>query len=73
MMVRCFILVHTKTYEIYWNDWDDPKGFHVFDTDTRELERIVNPHKIFNKIYYDDTEESISTMSMILVNIKISM
>ena len=42
-------------YEIYWNDWDDPKGFHVFDTDTRELERIVNPHKIFNKIYYDDT------------------
>ena len=45
-------------YEIYWNDWDDPKGFHVFDTETRELERIVNPHKIFSKIYYDD-----STMS----------
>ena len=45
-------------YEIYWNDWDDPKGFHVFDTKTRELERIVNPHKIFSKIYYDD-----STMS----------
>ena len=42
-------------YEIYWNDWDDPKGFHVFDTDKRELERIVNPHKIFSKIYYDDT------------------
>ena len=40
------------------NDWDDPKGFHVFDTDTREIERIVNPHKIFSKIYYDD-----STMS----------
>ena len=45
-------------YEIYWNDWDDPKGFHVFDTETRELERIVNPHKIFTKIYYDDSTRS---------------
>jgi DNA repair exonuclease SbcCD nuclease subunit len=42
-------------YEIYWNDWEDPKGFHVFDTETRELERIVNPYNIFSKIYYDDT------------------
>lgn len=42
-------------YEIYWNDWNDPKGFHVFDTDTREIERIENPHKIFSKIYYDDS------------------
>ena len=43
-------------YEIYWNDFDDPKGFHIFDTDTRELERIVNPYTLFEKIYYDDTE-----------------
>ena len=42
-------------YEIYWNDWEDPKGFHVFDTETRELERIVNPYNIFNKIYYNDS------------------
>ena len=42
-------------YEIYWNDWNDPKGFHVFDTEKRELERIVNPHTIYSKIYYDDT------------------
>jgi DNA repair exonuclease SbcCD nuclease subunit len=42
-------------YEIYWNDWNDPKGFHVFDTEKRELERIVNPRTIFSKIYYDDT------------------
>jgi hypothetical protein len=42
-------------YEIYWNDWQDPKGFHVFDTETRELERIVNPYTLFEKIYYDDT------------------
>lgn len=42
-------------YELYWNDYNDPKGFHIFDTETRELERILNPHKIFEKIYYDDS------------------
>ena len=41
-------------YEITWNDWNDPRGFHIFDTETRELERIVNPYSIFKKIYYDD-------------------
>ena len=49
-------------YEIYWNDWNDPKGFHVFDTEKRELERIVNPHKIFSKIYYDDATNDYSHM-----------
>jgi len=43
-------------YEIYWNDWKDPKGFHIFDTETRELERIVNPYTLFEKIYYDDAD-----------------
>jgi len=44
-------------YEIYWNDWKDKKGFHIFDTETLELERIVNPYTIHEKIYYDDTQE----------------
>ena len=43
-------------YEIYWNDLNDPRGFHIFDTATRELEYIVNPHTIYKKIYYDDTK-----------------
>ena len=45
-------------YEIYWNDWKDPKGFHILDTETRELERIVNPYTLFEKIYYDDSVSS---------------
>ena len=45
-------------YEIYWNDYDDPKGFHIFDTKTRELERIVNSNTFFCKIYYDDTTQN---------------
>ena len=47
-------------YEITWSDYNDPKGFHIFDTDTRELERIVNPYTLFNKIFYDDTQEDYS-------------
>tara|TARA_B100000287_G_scaffold123776_1_gene115755 strand:- start:2044 stop:3099 length:1056 start_codon:yes stop_codon:yes gene_type:complete len=47
-------------YEIYWNDYQDPKGFHIFDTETRELERIVNPYGIFEKIYYDDSTKDYS-------------
>ena len=43
-------------YELYWNDCDDRKGFHVFDTETRELERIENPYTIHKKVYYDDTQ-----------------
>ena len=45
-------------YQIYWGDYDDPKGFHIFDTATRELERIVNPLTIYSKIYYDDSSSS---------------
>ena len=44
-----------NTYEIMWGDCNDPKGFHIFDTNTRELERIVNPFTIFQKVYYDET------------------
>ena len=45
-------------YEIYWNDFEDPKGFHIYDTETKTLERIVNPYTIYEKIYYDDTKEN---------------
>jgi GTPase SAR1 family protein len=44
-----------NTYEITWTDYECPRGFHIFDTETRELERVLNPHHIFMKIYYDDT------------------
>ena len=36
-------------YEFYWNDCDDRKGFHIFDTETRSLERIINPRTIHKK------------------------
>ena len=51
-------------YEIYWNDCDDPKGFHIYDTETRELERIVNPYRLFKKIYYDDSDKDWTEVSV---------
>ena len=47
-------------YEIYWNDCEDKKGFHIFDTETREMERIENPYTIHKKGYYDDTQNDYS-------------
>ena len=47
--------------ELFWNDFEDPKGFHIFDTGTRELERIVNTYTLFKKIYYDDTDYDYNT------------
>jgi len=44
-------------YEITWSDFQCPKGFHIFDTQTRELIRIPNPNRIFKKFMYDDTKE----------------
>jgi len=41
-------------YDMTFSDVDEIKGFHVFDTDTNEIEFIPNPYKMFFKILYDD-------------------
>lgn len=43
-------------YEITWSDYDDPRGFAIFDCDNQEIEYVDNPNKMFHKIYYDDSE-----------------
>lgn len=44
-------------YEMTWSDYQDPRGFHILDTDTRDLKFIQNPYRMFNKIHYDDTNK----------------
>jgi hypothetical protein len=43
-------------FEFFWSDAGDEKGFHVLDTETRELTKIVNHHTLFERIVYDDSK-----------------
>jgi len=43
-------------YQITFADIKEVKGFHVFDTETREIEFIENPYKMFHTITYNDEE-----------------
>lgn len=45
-------------YELTWQDYGDPKGFHVFDLTTRELTFIENPYKLFCKLEYNDLNQN---------------
>ena len=42
-------------YEMYWNDVNDTRGFHIFDTDTITHAPVNNPYKLFYNVYYEDT------------------
>lgn len=41
-------------YQMNWNDYDDQKGFHILDLETREVEFIKNPYAMFHKLYYKE-------------------
>jgi len=43
-------------YQMFWNDVDDTRGFHIFDTDTYELEYFKNPYNMFERVYYEDND-----------------
>ena len=43
-----------NTYEITWSDYNDQRGFHIFDTETLECTFVSNPYKMHAKIIYED-------------------
>lgn len=43
-------------YEMFWNDVNDERGFHIFDTETLEHTPVNNPYRLFYNIYYEDTD-----------------
>ena len=40
----------------FWNDVNDTRGFHIFDTETLEHTPVNNPYRIFYNVYYEDTD-----------------
>ena len=51
-------------YEMTWSDYQDPKGFHIFDTETREITRIKNPLTIHKKIIYNDAKKDYTNFDL---------
>ncbi len=43
-------------YQITFSDLNETKGFHVLDTDTREIEFIPNPYQMFHVVTYNDKD-----------------
>jgi hypothetical protein len=41
-----------------WSDYDDPRGFHILDTETKKLEFVINPYTMFEKIWYNDSNKT---------------
>ncbi len=50
--------------EFIWSDYADPRGFTVFDTDSREMEFIQNPNVMFHKVFYDDTNDNSNVLNL---------
>lgn len=50
--------------EFTWNDHNDKKYFHVLDTETREITKVLNPIRMFEIIYYDDEVNDYTTASV---------
>jgi DNA repair exonuclease SbcCD nuclease subunit len=52
-------------YELTWQDYNDDRGFHIFDMDRRSLEFIKNPNRMFHRITYDDKKDTITEINNI--------
>lgn len=49
-------------YQITFSDLEDRKGFHVLDTETRNLEFVENPLRMFHAVRYDDSKQDYSKL-----------
>lgn len=48
--------------EFTWSDYDDARGFHILDLKTQELTFVENPHRLFTKVWYDDSEKELEQL-----------
>jgi len=56
-------------YEMTWTDYAGYRGFHIFDTQTLEMERILNPYAIFNKLEYNDDDLTVEGIDALDVSL----
>ena len=51
-------------YEMTWSDYNEERGFHLYNLDSRKLEFIRNPYRMFKKFYYDDVKHDYTKMDL---------
>lgn len=57
-------------YQITFSDLGETKGFHILDTETRELKFIENPNRMFYTLKYNDQEGPIEVDSLDFSHLK---
>lgn len=57
--------------EYNWSDYNDPRGFHIFDTETKQMKFYENPYTMFSILYYDDEKGLIDTRNVTNKYVKI--
>ena len=50
-------------YEMFWNDVNDKRGFHIYDTETLKLKSINNPFQLYKVINYSDTPRQLTNFT----------
>jgi 3',5'-cyclic AMP phosphodiesterase CpdA len=48
--------------EFVWSDCHGDRGFHIFDCEDNSLTFIKNPFNMFEKVYYNDVAEKVSSI-----------
>lgn len=51
-------------YQITFADLKEQKGFHILDTETREIEFIPNPYKMFHAVSYNDEDGPVDSAKL---------
>ena len=47
-------------YELTWQDYNDTRGFHIFDFDDHSLVFVPNPNIMFHRLTYNDKDITIT-------------
>lgn len=56
-------------YEMTWSDYAGRRGFHIFDTETRDIHFVENTNRVFHKIEYDDSDMNIDDIANLDVSV----
>ena len=60
----CGIHYLGNPYELTWQDYQDDRGFHIFDVVSRDLVFHKNPFTMFHRISYNDVDNDYTNVDV---------